>query len=79
MLRLWNDPHNRRIDGSLIIEPLHQVHDALVGQWPVGLRDWARPRVAGYFDNSISVAGNDVTIPADGRYGPSWGVMNEAL
>ena len=46
MLKLWNDPENRRPDGSLIIEPLHQVHDALCGQWPQSHRDWARAKVA---------------------------------
>jgi uracil-DNA glycosylase len=73
MLKLWNDPENRRPDGSLIIEPLHQVHDALCGQWPRDHRDWARAKVRSYFDNTLIIAGREVHIPFDGAYGPSWG------
>ena len=77
MLKLWNDPENRRPDGSLIIEPLHQVHDALVGQWPKAVRDWAVARVRYYFDNPINIGGLEITIPFDGAYGPSWGELGE--
>ena len=73
MLNLWNDPQNRRLDGSLIIEPLHQVHDALCGQWPQDCRDWARAKVRSYFHNTLSIADRQVVIPFDGVYGPSWG------
>jgi DNA polymerase I-like protein with 3'-5' exonuclease and polymerase domains len=79
MLNLWNDPENRRANGSLIIEPLHQVHDALVGQWPVAQRDWARNKVKGYFNNVLKIAGIDITIPFEGRYGRSWGELNNEL
>ena len=73
MLNLWNDPENRRPDGSLIIEPLHQVHDALCGQWPQADRDWARAKVKSYFNNTLIIANREVLIPFDGAYGPSWG------
>lgn len=73
MLRLWNDPDNRRADGSLIIEPLHQVHDALCGQWPRTCRDWARAKVRSYFQNELTIAGTKLIIPFDGAFGPSWG------
>jgi len=73
VLRLWNDPENRRPDGSLIIEPLHQVHDALVGQWPIPIRDWAIAKVKSYFQNEIVIAGQRMIIPFEGGYGPSWG------
>ena len=73
MLNLWNDPENRRPDGSLIIEPLHQVHDALCGQWPIAAREWARAKVRAYFNNALVIAGREVVIPFDGAYGPSWG------
>lgn len=72
MLNLWNDPENRRPDGSLIIEPLHQVHDALCGQWPSSHRDWARNKVRTYFNNPLTIAGRTITIPFDGSYGPGW-------
>ena len=73
MLNLWNDAENRRPDGSLIIEPLHQVHDALCGQWPITHRDWARAKLKAYFNNTLTIADREVVIPFDGAYGPSWG------
>jgi len=91
MLRLWNDPENRRdglviadagdtymatmnkAPGGLYIEPLHQVHDALCGQWPKSMRDWARAKVKSYFNNPLTIAGTTLVIPFEGAYGPSWG------
>lgn len=79
MLNLWNDRENRRPDGSLIIEPLHQVHDALCGQWPVSARDWARAKVRSYFQNTLRIAEIDIQIPFDGAFGPSWGEQPHKL
>jgi DNA polymerase I-like protein with 3'-5' exonuclease and polymerase domains len=79
MLNLWNDPTNRRSNGSLIIEPLHQVHDALLGQWPKVLRDWARHKIKSYFNNRLSIAGQEIVIPFEGRYGKSWGELTETI
>ena len=72
-LKLWNDPLNRRDDGSLVIEPLHQVHDSLAGQWPQWARAWAIPRIHVYFKNELEIANRKIVIPFDGRWGPSWG------
>jgi uracil-DNA glycosylase family 4 len=71
--KLWHDPENRNPDGSLIIQPLHQVHDAMCGQWPVSRRDWAIAKIKSYFDNPITIAGTTLVIPFEGNYGPSWG------
>jgi uracil-DNA glycosylase family 4 len=79
MIKLWTDPENRRADGSLIIELLHQVHDALIGQWPKTVRDWARAKVKSYFNNTLKIAGRDVVIPFEGNFGPNWGELNEAM
>lgn len=79
MLNLWNDPENRRPDGSLIIEPLHTVHDALCGQWPQQVRDWARQKVREYFNNTLTIAGIQIVIPFEGAYGRSWGELKEKL
>jgi uracil-DNA glycosylase family 4 len=73
VLQCWNDPENRRRDGSLIIEPLHQVHDSVVGQFPIPQTEWARPKIRSYFDNQIVIAGESVVIPYEGLYGESWG------
>lgn len=69
----------RLIPGALIIEPLHQVHDALCVQWPQFLRTWSRAKMRTYFDNPLEIAGRRIVIPFDGTWGPSWGDMPNAL
>ncbi len=73
MLNLWNDRENRRSDGSLIIEPLHQIHDAMCVQWPQHLREWAIGKCRSYFNNTLRIANRDIVIPFDGAWGTSWG------
>jgi len=70
--RLWNDPENRREDDSLIIEPLHQVHDALIGQFDASLVDWAIPKICEWFNNPITIGPKTFTIPFEGGYGKDW-------
>jgi hypothetical protein len=57
---------------SLKIEPLHQVHDALIGQFRIEDTPWAVNKIKSYFDNPITVAGITLTIPFEGNYGPNW-------
>lgn len=73
MLNLWEDMENRRDNGSLIIQPLHQVHDALCGQWPKQLIEQSKQKVLSYFNNPVTVADITFTIPFDGGWGKSWG------
>lgn len=73
IINLWNDPENRNPDGSLIIEPHHQVHDALNGSFPVDRTDWAVSKIRSYFNFTIPIAGQDICIPFEGEYGDSWG------
>jgi len=70
--KIWYDPQNRRSSGALFVEPLIQIHDALAGQYPSRVRDWAREKFARWFDNPIIVHGVEVRIPAEGNYGPDW-------
>lgn len=70
---------SRLTRGSLLIEPLHQVHDALCGQWPQFLRDWARAKVRDYFNNPLTIADRQLVIPFDGAYGRSWGEQPNPL
>lgn len=72
--KLWRDPENRGQLG-LIIQPLHQVHDAMLGQFPKEMTSWCVPRIATYFDNPMQIANTLVTIPFEGAYGPSWGEL----
>lgn len=65
--------------GALLIEPLHQVHDALCTQWPTPLRPWARKKMPQYFNNSLTIAGTTLVIPFDGKFGRSWGELTETI
>lgn len=72
---LWLDPENRvEINGRthLIIQPLHQVHDAACVQWPKSYREWAKPKARSYFNNEITIAGQKIVIGVEGTYGPNW-------
>jgi len=88
MYKLWTDPENRiqpiRLSlpreasehdarSALRIEPLHQVHDALVGQFRKADTAWAVGKINEWFDNPLYIAGQKITIPFDGGYGSSWG------
>lgn len=65
--------------GAVVIEPLHQVHDAFICQWPTIWREWARERVRSYSNQSVTIAGQSITIPGEGNFGPNWGSLNETL
>ena len=58
---------------NLRIEPLHQVHDALIGQFRVEDTTWAVSKIKSYFANPLNIAGQQITIPFEGNYGQSWG------
>lgn len=90
--RLWSDDENRillplsrihdngRIPSQackLRIEPLHQVHDALLGQFPKVDTAWAISKVKSYFLNTLKIANQDIIIPFEGHYGKSWGELTE--
>lgn len=89
--RLWLDPANRFATPrngvqiirppkcDLHIQPLHQVHDALLGQFPTYLAAWASERINTYFDNQIIIAGIPITIPFEGKVGTTWGTLNNKL
>jgi hypothetical protein len=81
LYNLWHDVDNR--DGQrptgLIIEPLHQVHDALNGQFPHELVEWAVPRLRHYFDNTLTIGGVSVKIPYEGAFGRSWGELDAGV
>ena len=79
MSRLWNDEQNRDPSNNLYIQPLHQVHDAALGQFPKDRLDWAIARLRSYFDNPILIADQQITIPFDGGYGPSWGELTTEI
>lgn len=78
MHKLWFDRSNRRADRTLFIEPLHSVHDALCGQFPVDSTEQAVESIRGYFDNTIRIGSVHIKIPFEGGYGPSWYHTDEA-
>lgn len=76
LYRLWYDPENRIVlpqGHDLRIQPLHQVHDAIIGQFRIADTDWAVPKIREYFNNELEIANTKVIIPFEGAYGPSWG------
>ena len=88
---LWRDPNNRTIQEisgmsfrnernrrvTFRIEPLHQIHDALLGQFRIEDTNWAISRIKSYFANEIIIAGIPITIPFSGSYGDSWGNLTK--
>lgn len=77
ILNLWLDEENRRPDGSIIIEPLLQVHDEFCVQWPTEVRDWAVPKMRTYFNNELTIADTTLVIPYEGGYGRNWRDLTE--
>lgn len=67
------DPENRDERGRYIIEPLHQVHDAVIGQFPKDRLEWATAKLKTYFHNPMTIAGKTLVIPYEGEYGSYWG------
>lgn len=68
---LWTDPENRVAD-RLRIEPLHQVHDAILGQFRIEDTSWAITKIRSYFDNTLIIDGIPIKIPFEGSYGTNW-------
>lgn len=63
---------NSRMVTKLRIEPIHQVHDALCGQFKITDSTWAVSKIKQWFDNPIKVAGIDINIPFEGQFGLDW-------
>jgi len=86
MYKLWTDPDNKlkmekgnRVDLHLRVEPLHQVHDALIGQFRKSDTTWAVGKIREWFNNQLNIAGQRITIPFEGAYGESWGSLKEGV
>lgn len=80
LYRLWTDPENRVAYGgsvSLIVQPLHTVHDSLCGQFRKDDTPWAVGKIRDWFNNPLTIAGQSITIPFDGAYGTAWGNKTE--
>lgn len=71
--RLWYDPRNRTSGGRLHVEPLIQVHDALVEQHYTRDTDFTARMMREWFTVPIKVQGIEIRIPVEGKFGPTWG------
>lgn len=78
---LWSHPTNRFPDepARMVVEPLHQVHDALVGQFLLSQLPQAKEILYAAFNTPLTIANQAITIPFEGAYGPSWGECLTAL
>jgi hypothetical protein len=63
----------------LRVEPLHQVHDALIGQFRKSDTAWAVGKIKSWFNNILNIAGQRITIPFEGSYGESWGSLKAGV
>jgi DNA polymerase I-like protein with 3'-5' exonuclease and polymerase domains len=77
--RCWHDPENRRGDGSLIVEPLHSVHDSLITQFKEADKDWAKQKIRTWFDNVMVIAGQPIVIPFEGAMGRDWKHLDDPI
>jgi len=73
--RLWTDGDNF-VEGRFKVESLHQVHDALLGQFRKEDTEWAIKKIKQWFNNEIIIAGQPIVIPFEGNYGASWGALD---
>lgn len=62
----------------LRIEPMHQVHDEFLVQFRIEDLDFAKKKIAQWFNNPIRIAGIEVTIPYDGAYGTDWSMGDKS-
>lgn len=74
---LWYDPRNRTRLNGLFIEPLVQVHDALVIQFRKSDQQWVKERMTEWFHVPIKVQGVEVKIPVEGKWGDTWGACTQ--
>lgn len=79
--KLWHDNDNRITNTNNRVqfraEPLHHMHDALVGQFAKSEVDWARGKITSCFNNKVRVANVEFVIPFEGKFGRSWGELSE--
>lgn len=89
--KLWTDPENRistetsAIGNGLIqarhelrAEPLHQVHDALIGQFKIEDTAWAVGKIRQWFNNKLIIANQEIIIPFEGSYGTNWAMDDKS-
>lgn len=60
-------------NGNLRIKA--QVHDSILGQWKIEMRDFYKTEIEKRLDNPITVHGRVLRIPVEFKAGPSWGTM----
>lgn len=72
MLRVY---HELVVPRKYSFELLHQNHDSIVAQYPIGERDSVHRIVPELLTSELEVNGHTISIPVEGSYGPSWGEL----
>jgi Uracil-DNA glycosylase len=70
-------PFARRTIVTLRVVPLHQIHDAILGQFKKEDSVWAIGKIKEWFNFSLTIAGQKIVIPFEGGFGRSWGELKE--
>jgi DNA polymerase I-like protein with 3'-5' exonuclease and polymerase domains len=71
LYRVWNELNN---DG---VEILGQVHDAILGQFPIGKEPEVIPKILACMKNPIQVKEKEMIIPSDCETGLDWKNMKK--
>ena len=75
--KLWSEAENCKRKDKLVVEPLHTVHDSLIGQFRKEDTAWAITSIRHWFNNPLQIAGQTIVIPFEGSYGESWGNLKQ--
>lgn len=60
------------VGSCLRAEPLHQVHDSILGQFKVTDTTWAVDKIKQWYNNPIIISDQRITIPFEGTFGTNW-------
>lgn len=60
------------IPGNGDIRMKAQIHDSILGQWKIEMRDYYAPKVLECMRNPVTIHGRELIIPVDIKYGKVW-------
>jgi hypothetical protein len=79
ILRIFYNKRNRTIKNNLLVQPLNQVHDESVIQFPADRIEESVALLKDFSQNTIRLWGSEFSIPFEAAYGPDWGNCNNTI